>query len=268
MQGQREQVAVLLLSKPDFNIYAFKYILLTLNKHQKHYEFVFPDIEYGKPVFSGAQYTTAELLKGFEEVKNQIRCDSEPSYWINIICSRMEDNDFACWEGTTSFITTYSWDKIYSPPSVFEYLIHSTLISLLCLHPQLGKLLVDTHWDTRGCCFDYTRDKKDNKVDVSLGYVCDECRTAITSMDPELMAEIDHILSRAWIGKIDTFDSVAYNLKCFFRFDINRDSGFNKTWLDKVKDYVSDIPKAVVVALVSVLLGVLGTLLTSYLLRQ
>ena len=47
----RETVAILLTSTPNYDQYAFKYFVLSLNKIQSLYEFIFPEMhEYFFPL--------------------------------------------------------------------------------------------------------------------------------------------------------------------------------------------------------------------------
>ena len=145
------------------------------------------------------------------------------------------------------------WEKLFSPPSVFEYLLHCLGASLIFMHPKLN---LSSHKETRGCTLDYTKYKMDDKVDIGLGYLCDNCRDAISSGAGEhYLNDISSIVSRNWIGDIGTVDSVAYNLKRFFKFDINKDSGFNKTFWERAKEFFPEIPKEAIVALLSAILG-------------
>jgi hypothetical protein len=72
------------------------------------------------------------------------------------------------------------------------------------------------------------------------------------------------MISRSWIGSIDTPESVAYNLRRYFKFNIDKDSGFNKTFWEKARDHLPEAPKEIIVALISALIGaIVGILISS-----
>ena len=115
-----------------------------------------------------------------------------------------------------------------------------------------------SHDDTRGCCLDYTSSKMDDRVDIVLGYLCDKCKEdLIQKIIKEYYSDIASILSREWIGDMDKFGSVAYNLKHYFKFDINKDSGFNKTFWERSKDHFDEIPSQSFNALITAIIGIL-----------
>ena len=46
-----------------------------------------------------------------------------------------------------------------------------------------------------------------------------------------------------------------FDLKSFFKFDINKDSGFNKNLWERVKEYSPEILKECIVALIAAVIG-------------
>ncbi len=253
----REKVAIILSSEPNFDRYAFKYFILNVNKLQKQYEFVF--LEIHEVFFSEKHCDEDTLFSEFPQVQSNIYLDYEPSYFINIVTPSISNNLFFVCRNNVSFITTDTWEKIFSPPSLFEYLLHCIIASLIFMHPQLKRY---SHRDTRGCYMDYTYFKKDDKVDILLGYLCDECKDEIASHAGEdYFNDMSLVISRSWIGDINTHNTVANNLKSHFKFDINKDSGFNKNFWEKAKDHFVEIPKEIIVLAIGVLIGAVATLL-------
>ena len=253
----REKVAILLTSKPNFNEFALKYFFLSLNSIQSTYEFVFPEIN--TYFYDEETYTDDDLLSSFKEVRKRITFEGQPNYFINIVQSRIEGNLFFVCQSNVAFITTDVWERLFSPPSLFEYLLHCIGATLIAMHPKLN---LSSHTETRGCALDYTRFKMDDRVDISLGYLCDDCRQTISGgAGPHYLKDISIIISRNWIGDINSFDSVAHNLKRFFRFDVNKDSGFNKTFWEQAKEHFVEIPKEFLVVLISATIGAAVALL-------
>ncbi len=258
---QREKVAILLTSKPNFDEFALKYFILSMNNIQLMYEFVFPEIN--TYWYNEENYTRDYLFDSFAEMKQHIMFEGEPDYFINIIQSKIEENLFFECRQNIAFITTDVWERLFSPPSLFEYLLHCIGAALIFMYPKLN---LGSHSETRGCALDYTRYKMDDKVDISLGYLCDNCKKAILEgAGLDYLKNISTMIDRKWIGDIETFDSVAHNLKHFFKFDINKDSGFNKTFWERAKEHFPEIPKEAIVALISVIIGALIVWLSNYL---
>ncbi len=257
----REKVAILLTSKPNFDESALKYFILNMNNIQSAYEFIFPEID--KYFYYKKRYSRDELFDLFALIKQDVKFEGEPDYFINIIQPKIGDSLFFECRDNVTFITTDSWERIFSPPSLFEYLLHCVSAALIFMHPKIG---LGSHKETRGCTLDYTRYKMDDKVDISLGYLCDSCKKVILDgAGLDYQKDISVMISRKWIGDINDFNSVAHNLKRFFKFDINKDSGFNKTFWEKAKEHFPEIPKDVVITLLSVLIGALITLLVTQL---
>ena len=193
---QREKVAILLISKPNFDEYALKYFILSMNNVQSMYEFVFPEInEY---LYTEKEYTRDFLFDFFTKAKAGVDFEGEPAYTINILQSHVEDNLFFECRGNVAFITTHMWERLFSPPSLFEYLLHCVSAALIFMHPKIG---LESHTETRGCTLDYTRFKMDDKVDISLGYLCDSCKkTILEGAGEDYLKDVSVMISRKWIG--------------------------------------------------------------------
>jgi len=90
---KREIVSILCTSKPNYEDLAFEYFILSLNKIQSNYEFVFPDIE--KFLYPDKSYEVDKLFETFEKkILQNMDWETKPDYIINIITSKIEDNFF------------------------------------------------------------------------------------------------------------------------------------------------------------------------------
>lgn len=261
---KRKKVAILLNSEPDYDEYAFKYFILSVNKIQEHYEFYFP--EYKDPddddddgyYFQEDYYDTKKLLNEIKnKIKKNIYFDKKPDYVISIISSIIDKNLFfnTFPSEKIGIITTNRWDKYFSPPSLFEYLLNCIFVSLLFFNEKLS---LSSHRDTRGCSLDYTFYKDDLRVGIVLGYICDNCKEEIRkSMGDKFLKDFLYVLSRDWIGAMEKFDTIAHNLKRYFKFNINKDSGFNKSFFDKAKEHFSSLPKDTTLVIITLILGII-----------
>lgn len=267
---KRLKVIIVFGSEPNFDKDAFMYFLLSLNKLQNSYEFSFPDFNNYPFREKIAIFKTAN--KKLEAVvKSQIK---GYDHVIGIITCRFDNNYFFSSTVESSIITTDVWDKYFSPPSLFEYILHSTYCCLIYsqltlpdreISEKAKHIDIISHSDTRGCIADFTRNKFDDRIDIALGYICDDHKDEIEEVFGEdYLKETTAILDRKWIGNIEEKNSVAYNLKHIFKFDINKDSGFNKNWLDRVKEKLIDIPADITSEVLRV---VLTALLTYFLIK-
>lgn len=254
---KRKKVAFIICApSPSFNIQAFKYFILSVNHFQKQYEFFFPDLDNSFQTF---EQEKSELT--INRFKNYIlNYNVKYDYCILLNTTHIANNLFSDSLEKYSLITTYSWEKYFSPPSIFEYLLNSSIACILYMNENLD---LYSHDDTRGCVLDYTRIKHDDRVDIAMGYICDDDREIISSkLDNSYLKDIEYILSRKWIGTITEINSVAYNLKRYFKFDIEKDSGLKKSFWEKSVDSLAELPKEFLIiifgTIITILLFIIG----------
>lgn len=264
----RLKIALVFGNTPNYDEDAFKYFILSINKFQTTYEFFFPDIDLYPFGDNKCKFSTAN--KVFEDFV--LRTNIVADYSLAIITTSFDNNYFFNAETDTAVLTTDIWDKYFSPPSLFEYLMHSIFSCLIYsqklprekhLTDEMGVINIGSHRETRGCIADFTRNKYDDRIDIMLGYICEEHKAEIKVFyGEEYLKEVQFIIDRKWIGSIAEKDTVAYNLKHVFKFDINKDSGFNKTFWQKCEDKFYEIPGDVT----SEVLKVIMTAVITYLL--
>ena len=275
-KGNRIKVSIYFLEEPTFNGTACKYAILYLNSQQYTFEFQFPENESHLDSYSitDDQKKFAESLK-----ETEFNFNNAPSFFrfqnflyennfaenavihVGIIDKPIDGNlFFESWINMI-IITAHKWDKLFSPPSVFEYIIH-------CLNASIVQLAtsIDSHDETRGCVVDYTRFKEDDKVDITLGYICDDCSSKIKEKSgEEFLQTIKIIASHNWIGSVDKPDSLAYNLKKYYKVDIEKDSGFNKSYWEKAKEHFPELPLEILKTIINPIVTVIVTLGILYL---
>lgn len=250
----RYKVAICLASKPNFDSTAFKYFLLSANQLQSHYEFVFPDID-GYPL-NKSSYSSDELCK-YTEVAISIK-NLKADYFIFVITSKITGNYFSTSYSNISTITTEGWERHFAPPSLFEYLIKSIVCCLLVMDPKTN---LSFHDEVRGCLFDYNRIKSNCRAGVALGYICDEDAEIIeVAYGQSFLSEINNILGHKWIGSLAEVGSIAHNLLHTFHFNIEKDSGFNKTYWQKSKEKLADLPTEFIKILLTAIIASLATI--------
>lgn len=282
----RKRVTVFFLSNLDIDEYALKYVVLSLNIRQDFFEFEFPDLVQlnidRKFFFNQKVSETSSLFDNFtslisktisntglprDYLPNEETPPRKVDYYIGITSIKIGKEEELFWtvKDNTAIITIEGWEKIYSPPSVFEYIIQSIagVLVRMSSNIQTKKPIIE-HALARGCILDDAYDKKDNKIDVSLGYICEECKSKISfSLGEHFLAAITKLCSNECLGDIETKETVAYNLKKFYKVDINRNSGINKSAWGKTRDSFLDLPKEIIAIGVTGLVALIIYMITS-----
>src|SRR5713101_445129 len=141
----------------EFDKAAFMFFVLSMNKYQNSISFVFPD--------TLMSFTIAQARQdGGESIY-----EPELDMYVFITKRPLERNLFYRTQRKVALVTTATWERYFSPPSLFEYLTHAILTgTLFCI---TGHQL-DQHKDTRGCQFEYNRIKQFARIDIALGHIC------------------------------------------------------------------------------------------------
>lgn len=263
---ERLKIAIIFGTKPNFDLDAFKFFILYVNRIQKTYEFFFPDVD--TYIYLNKKKYKVNYGTSIQEARNFILQEEiESDHTVTILTNSFDNNFFFNTDSDCSIITTDIWDKQFSPPSLFEYLLHCIYTCLIYSQVKMTEITdeqmlinIDSHYDTRGCIADFTRQKYDDRIDIVLGYICVEHQNQIEEYyGEEYLNEVKYVIERNWIGDLETKNSPAFNLKHIFKFDIFKDSGFNKTIWDKTKGKFHEIPGTLVGDIIKLLLTVLIT---------
>src|SRR5687767_13718433 len=123
----RLNISLIFGTPPNFNKEAFKYFILSLNKLQNSYEFFFPDINEFPFSEKICIHETSTAI--FEDFISNKKINAH--YHIGIITSNFDSNFFFNSDENTAIITTDIWEKHFSPPSLFEYLLHCIICCLI-----------------------------------------------------------------------------------------------------------------------------------------
>lgn len=251
-------ISIVVPQKPNFELLAFKYFLLSLNPKLNTLEFSFADLD--DYIFEEEKLRFSSALDKFEKAKKDIHFDasSEPDFIICLVSFSFDDDYFSHSEGNLSIITTDVWAKKFSPPSLFEYLVHIILAQILIMDTGLKPR--KAHQETRGCILDYCDTKEHERIGILSGFVSDRVRKKVLEVPKEdhgekFIKDMEYILGRSWIGTLDEPNSVAYNLKHAFNVNLFRDSGFTKTWYEKVFDTFYDIPQKAILLILGAIIG-------------
>jgi hypothetical protein len=216
------KVAIWFEGEQEFDLLPFIFFVSAANASQESFQFNFPD--------PTEELTFARALECRDS--NRPYFDDRYDIFIFITAAYMEGNLFFIEDGRLVHITTHGWQENFSPPSVFEYLFHSIMCGTLYALTSIEHHR--TH--TMGCQFEYTRVKELDRVDIALGYICKEHKEIIRSeMGPKILADIENLFKFSWLGKPDEHGTIAYKMKELFAYDLRKDSGYKKRFLERVQ---------------------------------
>lgn len=127
---ERLKIAILFGTEPNFDDDAFKYFILYVNQIQNTYEFFFPD--NGNFVFTEKKTSKIEFNSCLQKVTDFVLSEKiNADHFISIITNSFNNYYFFNASKECSVITTDVWDKQFSPPSLFEYLLHCIYTCLI-----------------------------------------------------------------------------------------------------------------------------------------
>lgn len=255
---ERKIISVVFASPQYIEVLAFKYVILSLNHYQNLFEFCFPDVEQQLTV--SKQYKKPELMNYCKSTIENINIDS--AYYIFLINRKIEGNYFSICDDNIAVLTTEKWEKYFSPPSVFEYIIDSMIANILMMDTNYE---LQFHKNTLGCIFDYKELKTQIRANILLGYICDVDKNMIVNKyGEEYFKQIKHIVSQSWFGDINNRGDIAYNLKHCFKVDINKDSGFDKSSYEKVKEKFVELPFSIIIIIIAAIVSMITSYIVNY----
>ena len=89
-------------------------------------------------------------------------------------------------------------EKLLTRPQYSNILFHSIMCSALY---KLVDLEQHKHFTT-GCQFEYSRIKKWNRVDITLGFICAQHKQDLCAkLGADVYADVDFLLKFSWLGK-------------------------------------------------------------------
>lgn len=121
---KRFKIAIWFEDDQAFELVPFVFFVSAANAVQQSFQFYFPD-----PPDSLIFETAVRRMESGETIFAE-RNGAVPDYdvYVFITASHMKDHLFFVQYGELVHITTFGWEEHFSPPSVFEYLFHSTLL--------------------------------------------------------------------------------------------------------------------------------------------
>lgn len=267
----------------DFDQDACAFFLLHMNHYQNTFEFQVIDLDT-IPKMDNKE-SLLDWLDRFALENSNLNIN----YWMGITSEPVAGHKTWHFDKKTEketkssrllwIITSRGWEKHRSPPSLFEYL----LVTLFrCALESLNREIEDEelqkleflrhklHKVTRGCIFDFTH----RRTSVSIFKLCFGCKQKLSLLeksikekgnDINLVSDVATLLSKEWMGTPEKRDSPLYDLKKIYKYDIDRNSGFNKGLREKLRDNIIDnFAQWTVGTVVTGLIGIIFTIIFNY----
>ena len=119
---------------------------------------------------------------------------------------------------------------------------------------------------TSGCIFENTpsNSRTYRRISVSNPLLCHSCKEQIRNLDGtikhttgiSLYDEVEKIMSKKWMGNLEKKDSPIYNLKKNYKYNLDLNSGFHKTILEKFRDSIeANLPQWIIGTIITGTIG-------------
>jgi hypothetical protein len=250
------KIAIWFEGKQDFDILPFTFFVSSANAVQQSFQFYFPNPP------DGLTYEVAGARQARGEPVFVDSSGTEPYDVLAFITSsRLESNSSFIEVGRLIHVTTHGWQRKFSPPSVFEYLFHCMMCGVI-----YALTTVHSHDQfTMGCQFEYTPGKELDRVDIALGFICQEHRQIISSeLGEGVFADAEMLFSFSWLGKPDDESATFSKVKKLFNYDLRKDSGYRRGLWGRVEanlmrsDMTRELVKGIVLIFIAYLLFKFG----------
>jgi hypothetical protein len=131
-----DNIKVAFLTEPNeagFDKYAFVYMVYELNNRQKYWHFDVDFEEFNENALSSKQ---RKALSSEAEMKSlsvaKLLAENEPL--IGITSESLGKDFFFQNNVAVSVISTYEWNELFSPPTIYEYLAYSLIQQGILIH--------------------------------------------------------------------------------------------------------------------------------------
>lgn len=248
---------------------ALTYLLLYQNGIQNLFQFSVLDLQGDLPsnhvshdeyLNCAARAVKATIEKAVETWKQSqwIHIDF-PQRWLIITEQRLPANWYLYGRGDFTILSLADWDKRFAPPSALEFVLRAA--QMTCLRYLRSTA---THFETRGCLFDFNARIADARNMALIGVLCPECRASVVSEAGQgVLDEFGKLTNRAWLGSLSDPGSVAAILKKAFGYNIYITRALSPGWREIVwSNITTSGPAAIITGIIGLLFGILGTWLS------
>lgn len=135
------------------------------------------------------------LNHNFDYVKNPEVCDR---YLAICNCTLSNNYYLIGTGGRLRMLCIGAWETAMAPPSLLEFIIHQCLLQ--GARSSFPTEII-SHFQSRGCLFDFNMTLENCRNSVLTGYICSDCREVVTHSNN--LKELQEILGGKWLGAPD-----------------------------------------------------------------
>ncbi|HCB00874.1 MAG TPA: hypothetical protein DEP19_00685 [Anaerolineae bacterium] len=247
---------------------ALQYLVLHLNTLQRSFEFEFlpiysdvflQQLSSRNPIdresirrqsgdFINRYSTSIGRLSTLYKLK-----ETSSDHFVILSLTKFSDNYYTMRNKNLSIIALGNWEYVMAPPSILEFMV--TLMLREAVSIVSPSLRGSIHIGTKGCLEDFTASLADARYKILNGFICKYCRDSLEKDGyPKLADELEKILSKNWLGKIDEINSPA-NITKKLGYNLFITKGIEQTVVEKFWETIQEEGSKQIIQLVfSVLL--------------
>lgn len=136
----------------------------------------------------------------------------------------ISDGFFSFTNGPIGLISTANWKHYFKPASALDYVLTSTqrLAVRMIFNSQIG-----SHFETKGCIWDYCQYQPDARISIFNGYICEQCsrKLADSGLTAEQIDKLQSLASNKWLGGKSDQYSISGILSKNYKYDLSRSTG-------------------------------------------
>lgn len=169
-------------------------------------------------------------LKSRETVP--VDCDGMST--IIITQTPISDGFFSLSNNGIGIISIANWSSYFKPVRPFDYLLVG--VQRLSLRLACAGSLA-SHYETKGCLWDYCQNQPDARIGLLNGYICEVCNEKLeSSVGKDSCASLRRLISNEWVGHSDDKFSPAAILSKIYSYDLSRSKTFNSRIFSRIRD--------------------------------
>ena len=131
---------------------------------------------------------------------------------------------FSFSNGTIGLVSTANWKYYFKPASTLDYVLTSTqrLALRTLFNNEIG-----SHFETKGCIWDYCQYQSDSRISIFNGYICEDCCHKLydAGLTREDVSDLQSLVSNSWLGAKSDQYSISGILAKNYKYDLSRSTG-------------------------------------------
>ena len=132
-------------------------------------------------------------------------------------------------------MSTANWKYYFKPASTLDYVLTSTqrLALRMLFNSQIG-----SHFETKGCIWDYCQYQSDSRISIFNGYICEDCchKLGDAGLTREQVGDLQSLVTNNWLGAKSDQYSVSGILAKNYKYDLSRSTGPSSSLFSVILD--------------------------------